>query len=178
MMWAVLLNPLNPAQDIKLLILKIKTLALLCDIFLHRTYLDNIFSKFSLETFWPTLKVAQHAWAKFTYSISIISLVICRKGDNYQQLSQQSQNKFSSEKKKENCRHLWSHAGQYLSLQIWHIYSTNFLFAQGRINPPSYTFSSTLVYPYGRKVWTSYFCLFHLSTSFWKAKLCILSLEL
>lgn len=99
-MRAVLLNPLNPAQDIKLLILKIKTLALLCDIFLHRTYLDNIFSKFSLETFWPTLKVAQHAWAKFTYSISIISLVICRKGDNYQQLSQQSQNKFSSEKKK------------------------------------------------------------------------------
>lgn len=99
-MRAVLLNPLNPAQDIKLLILKIKTLALLCDIFLHIIYLDNIFSKFSLETFWPTLKVAQHAWAKFTYSISIISLVICRKGDNYQQLSQQSQNKFSSEKKK------------------------------------------------------------------------------
>ena len=33
----------------------------------------------------------------------------------------------------------------------------NLLIAQGRINPLSYTFLSTLVYPYGRKAWPSYF---------------------
>lgn len=33
----------------------------------------------------------------------------------------------------------------------------NFLIAQGRINPLSYTFFTTLLYPYGRKTWPSYF---------------------
>lgn len=78
-MQPILLNPLNSVQNIKLLILKIKTLALLCAIFLHGIYLEDGCSRFSLETFWPALKVAQHIWAKFVYSISIFSLVICRK---------------------------------------------------------------------------------------------------
>ena len=41
----------------------------------------------------------------------------------------------------------------------------NFLIAQGRINPLSYTFFTTLLYPYGRKTWKIFLCLFHLCTS-------------